>query len=236
MRLIDLHTHILPVDDGIQSLKESILCLEKAEKLGFEKIVFSPHYVANSKYAKSYQEHYQVFRILKKKAKKIKIELFLTSETMICENMLDLLKEKKIKPINKSNYLLVEIPHFKIENEKLEKLKKKSKELIDYRLILVHPERCVYFQEDFSRLNDFDFFYQVNVASLVGKYGKKAKELAIYMLKNKKASFLATDLHTIKQYDDLKKSFKIIEKIDDKLIEKLFFQNPLKVILNQKII
>ena len=235
MRLIDLHTHILPVDDGVQSLKESILCLEKAEKLGFEKIVFSPHYVANSKYTNSYQDNYQVFRILKKKAKKIKIELFLTSETMLCENMLDLLKEKKIKPINKSNYLLVEIPHFKIENEKPEKLKKKSKELSDYRLILVHPERCDYFQEDFSRLDHFDFFYQVNLSSLVGRYGKKAKELAIYMLKNNKASFLATDLHTVKQYDDFKKAFKLIAKIDKNLIEQLFFQNPLKVILNQKI-
>ena len=42
--MIDIHTHILPmVDDGFQSVNESLLMLEKAYQDGTDEMVLTPH-------------------------------------------------------------------------------------------------------------------------------------------------------------------------------------------------
>ena len=46
--MIDLHSHILfDVDDGADNLENSIVLLKKAEKVGFESIILTPHYMEN---------------------------------------------------------------------------------------------------------------------------------------------------------------------------------------------
>ena len=237
-RLIDLHTHILPVDDGAINLKESVEMIETAVKLGFEKIVLTPHYMEGTIMASSYQDNYQQFHLLKERIseKNLKVELFLANEVMLSDNTLKLLNDKKIITINNSKYILAEIPH----NYKIPNLKEIIGNLnkANYQIILVHPERCLFFQEDEQRFQeylDLDVLFQVNLTSLIGLYGNKVKKTAINMLKNNYVQFLATDLHRKEQYKYLNKGFKIVEKINKEAIDLYFYQNPLKVIKNLKI-
>ena len=49
--MIDLHSHILfGIDDGSESLEESIKILETAKNNGVTDIVLTPHYIYNSEY------------------------------------------------------------------------------------------------------------------------------------------------------------------------------------------
>ena len=46
--MIDIHSHLVPgVDDGSQSLDESLSLLEQAEKEGITEIVTTPHFMKN---------------------------------------------------------------------------------------------------------------------------------------------------------------------------------------------
>ena len=47
----DLHSHLLfGIDDGSQSIEESIQILKQMEKSGITDLMITPHYVENSKY------------------------------------------------------------------------------------------------------------------------------------------------------------------------------------------
>ena len=45
-KMIDFHTHVLPnIDDGARSIEETIRLVEEAEKVGFEAIISTSHYM-----------------------------------------------------------------------------------------------------------------------------------------------------------------------------------------------
>lgn len=44
--MIDFHAHVLPnIDDGARSIEETIRLVEEAEKVGFEAIISTSHYM-----------------------------------------------------------------------------------------------------------------------------------------------------------------------------------------------
>ena len=46
--MIDIHSHILNnVDDGADSLEDTLDILAKAEKAGFTDVILTPHYIEN---------------------------------------------------------------------------------------------------------------------------------------------------------------------------------------------
>lgn len=72
--MIDIHSHILcGVDDGSQSIEESVKMLRAAKEIGFDKIIATPH-VMRSGYEKDKLR--DAFESVSKEAKKIGIELY----------------------------------------------------------------------------------------------------------------------------------------------------------------
>ncbi len=234
-KLIDLHTHLLPkTDDGARTTKESLQCFEQAIKLGFETIVLTPHFLNGSSF--SYERNWEEFRKLKKRVskKRLKINLILANEIMLDEKVIDNLVAKKSVSINKSKYLLVELPIYyenNIENM-LDKIKEQG-----YIPIIAHPERNSFFQTDMTKIEALfqqNVLFQVNGVSLLGYYGRKAKEVAEYILENNFAHFIASDSHG--EYDYMEKVLKHLQKnYGDFLIEKLLITNPKRVIENKKL-
>ena len=48
---IDIHSHLLPgVDDGSQTIEDSLYLIKKAIEDGIEYIVLTPHYIKNGKF------------------------------------------------------------------------------------------------------------------------------------------------------------------------------------------
>jgi tyrosine-protein phosphatase YwqE len=67
-----------------------------------------------------------------------------------------------------------------------------------YIPILAHPERYAYFHSNYQSyhlLQDLGFLLQVNLLSLTGYYGAAVTKAARYIIRNRLASFTATDLH-----------------------------------------
>ena len=77
-------------------------------------------------------------------------EIILGSEIFLTYNIIDLLKEYKASPINKTNYILFELPLTE-QFLNLKDLINKLKENI-YKLILAHPERYYIIQKNFNYL------------------------------------------------------------------------------------
>lgn len=240
--MVDTHNHILfDIDDGCRNIEESITLLKQMEKLGFNKIILTPHYIKGTKYTANNDEKEYKLNQLKEKIKenKINIELYLGNEIFITDNIIELLKNDNVSSINISRYVLIELP---FENEIIG--------LVDilYELryiglipIIAHPERYAYFQNDFSKieiLKEEGTLFQVNYSSVLGFYGKKAKKTIKYLLKNGYVDFFGTDIHRVKKtyvLDNFKKiEKKIIRIIGIKEYQKII-KNSKKIINNEDI-
>ena len=104
-----------------------------------------------------------------------------------------------------------------------------------YRVILAHPERYHTFQKDFDKvyeLEEIGVYFQSNIESILGSYGKSAIKTMKRLLKEKKVSFLASDIHHAKKdYNKWEKAKKKIRKyMSKKELNILLNENPSKLI------
>lgn len=71
-------------------------------------------------------------------------------------------------------------------------------QLKGYQPVLAHPERYLYFAGNkgwYDQLRDSGCFFQLNLLSFAGHYGREVRALAEYLVKKKYVDFLGTDLH-----------------------------------------
>lgn len=231
----DLHCHILPgIDDGSKSLEESLAILRQAEKEGVTDIIFTPHYIENTRYNCNNKNKKALLEVLKEACKKenININLYLGNENYITENFVELMKKQEIMTLNNTRYLLFEFP--------LNQMYQNSKEIL-YELVtigcvpvLAHPERYKEFQkhpelaEEYARMG---ILLQGNYKSLLGKYGKDAKKTLKIFLKKGLISLLGSDIHHEEEYQ-IEKARKKVKRIvkSDTMVEDLFCNNFDKII------
>ena len=209
--MIDIHSHILfDTDDGAKTIEESIEILKGMNKCGFDSVILTPHYIKNSAYNCTAVKNWEKFQALKErlKSENFSMNLFLGNEIFIDDDILELLKKHYIIGLNNSEYLLIEIPM----NGKYEGYKDIFYLLIrnGYKIVLAHPERYLSFQQDFNKIYELEkigVYFQCNLGSIVGKYGEAAEKTIKRILKERKLSFLATDIHHPKQnYQEWKKA------------------------------
>ena len=198
----DIHSHILcSIDDGAESIKESINIIKNAIKNGYTDIILTPHYrkkqgfVANNKIKK------ELFNNLKEELKKnnLKINLYLGNEITVDEDLYYYLDTNQILSLNDSKYLLLELPF----TGRLNYLDNLFDDLIadGYLIIIPHPERYMdYKEKDYIEWNKKGILFQGNIESLFGGYGKKAQEKLENLLKLHLISFMGSDIH--KDYHD----------------------------------
>lgn len=234
----DLHSHFLyGVDDGSRSLEETKLMLKNAYENGVTDIVFTPHYIEDSKYQSVVSDNEIILNKIKEECK-YKINLYLGNEVYINNNILKYYKEKKLTTINNSRYMLIEIPM----HSKINEVKSIFFELISNGIIpiLAHPERYSAYYKD------FEFFYdlrcmgvlmQINFASLVGLYGHHAEIMAKKLLKLNLISFVGSDIHSPdNRFNYLKKAEKIVLKcVGEDRKKEIMQDNFTKVINNLEI-
>ncbi len=234
----DLHSHLLyGIDDGSRSLEESIELLKKLEKEGIDSILLTPHYIENSKFSCNNSTKMAIFKELKEKVvrEKININLYIGNEVFFTENFLNLLANQEIITLNNSKYLLFEFPMSRIYNN----TSKIIFELLnkDYIPILAHPERYKLFQEHPEEIEKYlrmGVQLQGNVSSLFGEYGKESRKTIEKFLKKKFYTFLGTDIHRELNFNS-KKLIKKLKKItkDQKYLDDILENNFDKVIRNE---
>lgn len=234
--MVDIHNHLLyGVDDGSESLEDSIDVIKNLEKCGYTDLILTPHYITCSRYSSSKNDNLKLLEKLKKevKKKKININLYLGNEIFLDDDIVDLLKRGIASSLNDTEYLLIELPmngEYPNYQELFNYIHSKG-----YKIILAHPERYLSFQDDFDliyEIKDMGINFQCNLESILGKYGSHAKKVLIRMLKENLVSYLATDIHHQKKdyglFNDAKKE--ILKIIDQEEFNKLTIVNPKKLI------
>ena len=238
--MIDIHTHIIyAVDDGSDTIEESVAILKAASLNGVTDIILTPHYIESNEYNK--KQVYENFEMLKKEAEKqdITIKLHLGNEVAIYGNISELLEKGEITSLANSRYMLIEFPMNTDVTYVLDIIyEMKIKGIVP---IIAHPERCECFRIHYDRIREAveeGALIQCNTGSLMGTYGNTAKKIVKKLLKERLVHFLATDTHSIKnnRYQNLHKVEAEVEKLVG-LYEKnkLFVYNARNILINENI-
>ncbi|MCB2306048.1 exopolysaccharide biosynthesis protein [Clostridium estertheticum] len=198
--MIDIHSHILPgIDDGSKDMETSIKMLKMAEEKGTKTIVATPHYI-RGRYENHYEKNFDLHQKVKLAAKNagLKIEVLLGQEVMLDKYALNLCREKKIRGINESSYMLVEFPMDELPNDALDLIYELR--VLGIKPIIAHPERYEYIIRSLPDINDFineGCLFQINAGSLQGVFGKQVQKCAKLLVKEGLVNFIASDAHSI---------------------------------------
>lgn len=238
--MIDFHSHIVyGVDDGSETLENSIEILKHAEKAGFHSVILTPHYMKNY-YEISADEIQEKINILRRKCEEenIDINLYQANEIYITNSIADLLNKDIASTINCSKYVLFELPM----NEEPINLIEVIYKLIENNKIpiIAHPERYSFVQKDPNKLLELmehGVLFQANYGSIVGQYGKDVQKTVKLLIKNNFISFLGTDVHksgTI--YTKMDEVYEELEEIiSEDMIEDLTENNAYLVLEDKEV-
>jgi len=213
----DIHSHLIPgIDDGVQTLEESIEMIKAMSALGFKKLITTPHIMSD--YFKNTPENILGgLEIVRAEIKKqgIPIELDAAAEYYLDEKFIEKIKEEKLLTFGK-NYVLFEVSYI----NPLDTLYSILFELNirGYIPVLAHPERYPFWYtkfEEYYKIKEAGTLFQLNTNSLVGYYGPGARRIAERMLDENLIDFIGSDLHGQRHLDALQKvvSEKYIAKL-----------------------
>ncbi|MDR0955021.1 MAG: capsular biosynthesis protein [Rikenellaceae bacterium] len=187
------HCHILPgVDDGVETLEESLKILSLYETLGIKTVWLTPHIMEDI--PNTTAELRERFAELQG-AYGGKVELHLAAENMLDNLFEERLAQNDLLPLGeKGDSLLVETSFLNPPMDlygTLERIRSKG-----YHPVLAHPERYVYMGEsDYGRLKAMNVKFQLNLFSLVGVYGSETKKKAERLLENGMYNLTGSDTH-----------------------------------------
>ncbi|MGF2941306.1 tyrosine-protein phosphatase [Enterococcus xiangfangensis] len=216
--MIDLHCHILPgLDDGAQTLADSLAMVEKAIDQGITHIMCTPHHT-NGEYNNPAKKVISAVETLQQAIDQRgwEMTLFEGQEVRLTEQLLAGIERQEILFIDeKKTYLLVEFPANEVPP---------YSEWLFYQLlirghipVLAHPERNAVFCKDPNKLIPFlemGVLTQLTAPSIVGVFGKKIQKTAKKMLEHQMLHTVVSDAHNLNQRTFLmKEAYQAIEKI-----------------------
>ena len=202
--VIDFHNHILPgIDDGSQSLEESLKMLEAYQGLGIKEILASPH-IYKDLYPNTAESIHNSFTSLSEASKSLHVNISgYLAEYMIDEYFLKDINNKKKFLTCFGNHILIEMPFFgaiEMLNKALFALQTEG-----YSPIIAHPERYndIKTVEEIKKIKHKGAMLQLNALSVVGFYGPEVEKKARLWLKNGLYDFICTDAHNVNQLKKL---------------------------------
>jgi len=202
---VDLHSHLIPgIDDGSQSMEESIGLLKELYALGYRKVITTPHIMCDA-YGNTKNSILKGLEDLETTADAYGIDMCIevASEYYLDEGLLPLIKSKELLLIA-DRYLLFETSY----THRPAHLEEIIFEIlaVGYVPLLAHPERYRYIkepEEEYATLKNLGVEFQVNLNSFNGYYGKQAKKNAFFLSQHGMIDFLGSDTHNMKQLENL---------------------------------
>jgi protein-tyrosine phosphatase len=199
--LIDIHTHILPgIDDGAQSVEESLLILTAAVNAGVRAVVTTPH-ILDDPSKVDWKNMRDIFNLLNDVAnqKGIDIRIIWGAEVFISPDLPEMINAYPELTINMGErHVLIELPSNEIPT---------YFNSIIFRLlvkgvvpIIAHPERNGVIQKEIGRVKELSskgILCQINSGSLLGSYGRKAQKIAKRLLSMNLIDIIASDVHSL---------------------------------------
>lgn len=193
-----MHSHLLPgLDDGVATFEDAEQIIREFQRLGYTRLITTPHVMSDA------------FRntrsgILAKldelnshlRQRDIHIPVSAAAEYYLDEILFKMVETDEPLLTFGERYLLFET-NFITEPFNL-------KEFIflattkGYKLILAHPERYHYLQNNFGKVQDLidrGVLMQMNISSLTGYYSKPVQHMAFKLIDRGMIHWLASDCH-----------------------------------------
>lgn len=198
--MIDLHHHLLfGLDDGSPDLATSVAMAKLAVDDGITHVVCTPH--ASGQYTFQPAVNAERIELLRQALAEEDVPLTLglgCDFHLSYDNIEDALANPAKYSINGKPYLLIELPDFGIPRSLGETFYEMR--LAGLTPILTHPERNPTLQRERERLDDWmraGLLLQVTAASVIGRMGKSAQQMAERLLADRWVHILATDAHNV---------------------------------------
>jgi protein-tyrosine phosphatase len=229
----DLHCHLLfGIDDGAETLEDSLAMARDLVSLGFSDVAPSPHaraqYAGAEAAAARLQEVQGAFD-----AAGIPLRLHRNAENYLFEEaFLPSLGTPQARLLGAGRYVLFEVP-YSAPVPRLPDLLFRIK-LKGVTPVIAHPERCLEFDKK-GRAEEAvraGAVLQLDIGSVVGRYGGGAKRLALSFLDEGLYGLGATDSHSPADTQDwVPKAMKeLARKVGEPAFRALMSDNPKRIL------
>lgn len=202
----DVHSHFIPgIDDGAQTVEQSVELVRAMYELGYRKVITTPHVMADG-----YKNTPEVIlgglekvrRALQEQGIDITIEA--AAEYYLDHELENLIREKRVLTFG-GNMLLFELPFISEPVVLLSVVF--EMQTAGYRPVLAHPERYQFWHTDFSmmqKLKDRGVLFQLNTIALMGAYGPGAKRTAEKLIDQGWYELIGSDCHRMDHVEAIK--------------------------------
>jgi protein-tyrosine phosphatase len=227
--MVDIHCHLLPgMDDGPDSLDESLRMAELAIADGITHLVATPHSSDRFRF---------IPEMVEKRRDEIQARLGDRLQLgtgcdfhLSFENIEDARANPRKYTINQKQYLLVEFANFSLPpalDDTLHQL-----QLLGMQPIVTHPERNGLLRGNPKRLEDWvqrGCAVQVTAASFLGRFGEAAQFWAEAWLDQDLVNIIASDAHNAASRPPrLRPAYELVARgRGEEVARALFHDNPL---------
>lgn len=200
--MIDLHTHILPgVDDGVQTENDAVEFARRALADGTRTVVATPHcregFFVNERAAVLQAVSRLRDRLV---AENVGLRLLPGAEVHLAPDLPERVRDGRAPTLadnGKTLLLELSLSQYPVAIESI---------VFELRLaglivLLAHPERIRYFQDDprrYEALVRQGAFGQVTTGSLLGQFGEKTLEFSEDLVRRRLVHVLASDAHNVR--------------------------------------
>ena len=241
--MIDIHTHVLPgVDDGSQSMEESLEMLALAADSGVKTLVATPHCNIPDEFDNyASPELEELFVRLDKEREKAGIPLRLCRgmEIFATEELPELLQNGRVWTLNGTRYFLMEFAFDENPDFCWEVLSQCAE--LGYRPIIAHPERYYFLQDDPQLAYEFcveGYGLQVNKGSLLGRFGPAPRQTAELLMDHGLVACIASDAHRPYRRSTYMGEIRnfLLAEYGENCMHLLLEENPLRILRGEELL
>ena len=240
--MVDIHCHILPdVDDGAETMSEALEMAYLAVSCGVTVLVATSHIRGSREGLEETGLHQRQFLSLKEALVRANrpLKLHPGAEILCTRETAELARQKMLPTIGDTNYVLCEF-YFDAPWHHME-------EILDaiaqagYRPIVAHPERYDALRSDRRRVAHWfhaGYVLQVNKGSILGAFGSRVRDTALWMLEKGLLHLIASDAHSpIRRTTDLTRLREfLLDSYPPGYVRLLLEENPGRVIRGEDMV
>ncbi len=200
--MIDLHTHILPgVDDGVRTEEEAVEFARIALGDGIRTVVATPH--CRDGFYRNEREHVlrEVARLRERLDRDgVDLEVLPGAEVHVTPDLVEKIRDGRAPTLadnGKTLLLELSMSQYPVELEQLIF----RLQLAGVVVLLAHPERIRYFQEDvrrYERVVQQGAYGQITTGSVLGGFGEQTREFSEVLLRRRLVHVLSSDSHNVR--------------------------------------
>ena len=241
--MIDIHSHILPgVDDGSQSIDESLDMIQMAAECGVRVITATPHCNIPDTYENYAGTQMNRRYAALKEAVEVsdtRIKLIRGMEVYATEDLPELLDRKKVWTLNGTRNLLMEFSFDEDPDFCFRILREVRKRGITP--VIAHPERYFFVQDNPGiafRWCTEGAVLQLNKGSVTGSFGPAEERTSERLIRHNLAACIASDAHSnLSRTPDMREARSILAAVfGDDYAELLTEGNPGRILKGQPLL